>query len=42
MLSLTDAELAQLERVAGDEPPAAYARQVVLRHLDAKRRKRRR
>jgi hypothetical protein len=33
MLNLTDAELAQLERVAGATPVAAFARALVLRAL---------
>ena len=40
MFQLTDEELAALERVASHESPAIYARQVLLRHLAAKRRKR--
>lgn len=39
-IQLTDDELEQLEELAARESPALYARQVLLRHLAAKRRKR--
>jgi hypothetical protein len=38
MLNLTDAEMKQLREAAGDVPPVAFARQIILRYL-ARRRK---
>ena len=38
MLNLTDTEMKQLRVAAGDEPPVAFARRIILRYL-ARRRK---
>jgi hypothetical protein len=39
MLNLTDRQLRELEEVAGDEAPSSYAREVLLNHLNRKRRR---
>ena len=40
VISFTDAEVDELEAAAAAAPAAVYCREVVLRHLAAKRRKR--
>jgi hypothetical protein len=38
MINLTDAEYRDLVRAAGDEPPSAFVRSVLLRYLARRRR----
>ena len=39
MVSLTDAELAELHEAAGDTPVAVYVRETLMRHLKRRRRR---